>query len=858
MKITNLPEITPSGAETLPVVKDGKSGRTSLAALMASVGQPYIDAAHLSADRAAAFALMLEATTAGGWFESLAAGAATVAESEGFFVNDGTSFYTGKRVGGVGVKMASFAVEYPYEIDIRKPPYNAKGDAWRFSDGTIDAGALDRITFANARWKASAVTVGNPIFVKGAGVGGGPLITTIAGVLAPDTILLADHAAAPVVSATGELGTNDRPAIQQAINDAHAMGGAQVTLGGRDQIYLLAGEPASFGTFQEPDNSASPFPRGMLQLLSHVSLCGDGATIVVSGGRRNPPGIFYNDFWTAPTLLENVRITGLVLDGNVQNQVMTVYAPNPTNLNGTGVWQHGCAVTVAAGRKIEVDHCVFRDLRGDAFRFFKNDNLDPSQSISFHHNELDGIFTQGVGGIGIGVWIYNNWFHGDGYWVAGIDFESLDHHDELRDAWVYNNVFDFRDGLSPVERTPQFASDSVEALAARRHLRRAISIAMYADSYPGNIYNGNLGRVTFAGNKIYQGVIDIAKFADVTVQENHVFNTYEDVTGHILISTDAIGFSSDLVAGLGRLEISHNLIDSDLEGIGVNLYRHPDAWVHHNSIRNVRGAGVTFNATSGSVTDNMILNAGRVPGAVSLPLRFQTGVYVVGRFAGPVIVADNTCIENRSGDAAKMQCAVFTNSDGADIRDNVGAGMLSQVIIENVAGRSRIIGNHDAANIAAPWQSSAPVNAPAIAASGSVTAGENVTAGGDMVAAGAVTASDNITGSGMQALAKAAGDTIRHTWLSPIEGGGKKVHYQWTVSTADNSMTLNQFDPATGLVSNSILIVNADGTVVLASTGLRIRPGPLPVFADNAAAVAGGLAGATLYRTPTGQVQIVY
>jgi hypothetical protein len=31
-----------------------------------------------------------------------------------------------------------------------------------------------------------------------------------------------------------------------------------------------------------------------------------------------------------------------------------------------------------------------------------------------------------------------------------------------------------------------------------------------------------------------------------------------------------------------------------------------------------------------------------------------------------------------------------------------------------------------------------------------------------MVAAGAVTASDNITGSGMQALAKAAGDTIRH------------------------------------------------------------------------------------------------
>jgi hypothetical protein len=52
---------------------------------------------------------------------SLAEGAAAVAEGEGFFVNDGTSFYTGKRVGGVGVKMASFAVECPCSTFANRP-----------------------------------------------------------------------------------------------------------------------------------------------------------------------------------------------------------------------------------------------------------------------------------------------------------------------------------------------------------------------------------------------------------------------------------------------------------------------------------------------------------------------------------------------------------------------------------------------------------------------------------------------------------------------------------------------------------------------------------------------------------------
>jgi hypothetical protein len=165
---------------------------------MASVGQPYVDAAHLSADRAAAFALMLEATTAGGWFSAWPQAPRRWLRARAFSSMTGPASIPASALAAWASRWHPSRSNTP-EIDIRKPPYNAKGDAWRFSDGTIDAGALDRITFANARWKASAVTVGNPSLW-------GPVSAVARSsprlpVFAPDTILLADHAAAPVVSA---------------------------------------------------------------------------------------------------------------------------------------------------------------------------------------------------------------------------------------------------------------------------------------------------------------------------------------------------------------------------------------------------------------------------------------------------------------------------------------------------------------------------------------------------------------------------------------------------------------------------------------------------------------------------------
>lgn len=62
-----------------------------------------------AADAAAGFALVAETTATGGWFDSLAAGAADVAEGEGYFVKDAEDrFYTAQKVGGIGVKGAEF------------------------------------------------------------------------------------------------------------------------------------------------------------------------------------------------------------------------------------------------------------------------------------------------------------------------------------------------------------------------------------------------------------------------------------------------------------------------------------------------------------------------------------------------------------------------------------------------------------------------------------------------------------------------------------------------------------------------------------------------------------------------------
>lgn len=92
----------------------------------------------------------------------------------------------------------------------------AKADVWCYNDGTISAGSLNVITLGTKAWQATATTTGNPIVVRGAGVSGADLITTIVSA-SGNSITLASPAAAAMTNASGLFGSDDAPAINAAL-----------------------------------------------------------------------------------------------------------------------------------------------------------------------------------------------------------------------------------------------------------------------------------------------------------------------------------------------------------------------------------------------------------------------------------------------------------------------------------------------------------------------------------------------------------------------------------------------------------------------------------------------------------------
>lgn len=72
--------------------------------------EQWAEAARVSADRSEGFATALEVYTAGGWFDSIEDGAATVPDGEGYFVVDSDGrFLVAQREGSAGVVRAEFS-----------------------------------------------------------------------------------------------------------------------------------------------------------------------------------------------------------------------------------------------------------------------------------------------------------------------------------------------------------------------------------------------------------------------------------------------------------------------------------------------------------------------------------------------------------------------------------------------------------------------------------------------------------------------------------------------------------------------------------------------------------------------------
>lgn len=89
-----------------------------------------------AATDAAGYATALAVGTAGGWYDSLAAGAAdpAVAEGDGYFYLTGDRFYIGQKVGGVGVQKAEFLTSAGALAATLTPANNALGSTTPASD----------------------------------------------------------------------------------------------------------------------------------------------------------------------------------------------------------------------------------------------------------------------------------------------------------------------------------------------------------------------------------------------------------------------------------------------------------------------------------------------------------------------------------------------------------------------------------------------------------------------------------------------------------------------------------------------------------------------------------------------------
>lgn len=462
--------------------------------------------------------------------------------------------------------------------------------------------------------------------------------------------------------ARGDGRTDDTEALRAVIARAARLGGARIACGGKDKVYLIAGREATYGEFKGVGGPFA-FKRGIIELQSNLHFVGDGARFVLGGGRHEPCGLFYHPFWEGSTI-ENVSFTGIELDGNVAQQHVT---PKPAGTHDNDVWQHGHAIACARARHWRFERCTIHGFRGAAI------NLDGSDFRIRHCTFYDN-FSHDIGGAQNQSEIAYNTFRdgvADSRWVAAIDIEKLEAAAPIIGVHIHHNVFDFRKGYGPTERTPQFASDSAEAHALRRHYRRAVTFSFFYGGFDNNVYNGTMHDIAFTDNAVYQGSVDAFNWCDVDISRNTFLSTYEDLTGLVLANVNAITVSqapngnSDTphVVGLAGATIRDNRISHDIDGAGILVDRYAKIDVGGGYIKNVRGAGVRLNGCSGTVSDIAVTNIGKDDARLP-PDRvgeFSSAVVVFGSTDAPLTISGIEAGDTREGPARRTRHVVYAN-----------------------------------------------------------------------------------------------------------------------------------------------------------------------------------------------------
>jgi len=408
--------------------------------------------------------------------------------------------------------------------------------------------------------------------------------------------------------AKGDGTTGDTVAINSALAAFAASGGGVVNCGGPEFTYLLDGPFVQLGTFNAPEGIV-PFNRYKVRLYSNLHLIGQGAKFKLSGGSPYVGGIFGHPFWEGERL-DNVKLIGIVMDGNQPNQITPIIPANGQGGGGDRVWQHGNAVT-GCYNGFEAAHCVFRDLRGHGLNFvWASSTPDPSkgsQHLEIHHCEFVNIFTQACNAGFYDTKFHHNYIHGDGFWVGGMDIELGDPTFPIRVVRCYNNNYDYTDGLSPPESTPMYANNSAEAMAARKHTRRAITA--YS---PGSSFMGTANDVVIENENSIQATYPLNRFGSMKVRgiTARAF-IYEDLTDAYHSSTATIISIQGFGQRLPNCEIRDFEINSVLSGHAISCESIDNLTIDGGTIKGVQYAAIRADACSGSINDVVVEEFGK-------------------------------------------------------------------------------------------------------------------------------------------------------------------------------------------------------------------------------------------------------
>jgi hypothetical protein len=415
------------------------------------------------------------------------------------------------------------------------------------------------------------------------------------------------------------------------------------------------------GTYLIAQNGTT---SGVIALANGVGLEGNGPAtchIHLSGGRYNPPAIFYQAWWNTPSV-SNIVIQGIDFDGLLFAQT---YAAS---------YQFSHALSINNGSNIEVKNCKFQNFRGDGLlfgdTFESSPNLRITTNVNVHDSEFFNIYREGTmfcctnGGS-----FYNNNVHGNGYLVGGVDLERHSINETVMNISIYNNLFNFTDGYGPVERGGPLA-----------RYRRAVTLGFFYSGYSNATADGRSGSDKIYSNAIYQGQIDCWGHTNVMISKNTFLNTYENITGIGWLSAPAINIADPATtAGLVGITVNTNIINSGMAGNGIAFNHYTNVSANGNTITNTQLDGISIYNASGVIDSNVISNVG-------LATKRASGIVINGSTSG-LVVGYNTVSDTRTGNNRTVNYAVAMQSQNAGVVAphiiynkgvNLFAGLISQ------------------------------------------------------------------------------------------------------------------------------------------------------------------------------------